>query len=93
MAASTLTIWFSCKECGLKQEEVEVRCRTPNESLDDWVKNPVGTALRCSHATKNLLCPNTNFNVFFPSPIVTRSLGEWGSEVPPPPGAKWEPVT
>lgn len=45
-----ITIKFSCEECGIKDEAVEVAARQENEDLVKWVGSSVISAITFRHS-------------------------------------------
>ena len=37
----TIRVQYSCYDCGLRNIELEIRNRTPEEGVESWMKSPI----------------------------------------------------
>jgi hypothetical protein len=54
--SDTITVKYSCHQCGLHRAEVEVRLRKPNEDVAEWVEMIVGWDVKVDHSMRSPLC-------------------------------------
>jgi hypothetical protein len=78
-----ITVFFSCRTCGLVDAELRVKPRLPDQLSSDWIKNVLCPALALRHNTLSLMCENkhlTKVKVPYPKDGV---IGDDNDLIPP----------
>lgn len=52
----TVTVLYSCPQCGLKDVEAEVIARGEQESLGEWVEGKLSKGLTMNHSLRSPGC-------------------------------------
>lgn len=55
-----ITCLFSCTQCGIVDQEVEVRARKPTEDVVTWMENIVGHTVKARHFLISPHCKATS---------------------------------
>ena len=71
-----LKLTYSCDGCGLKNADVMVRYREPDEDIVHWIDTVVGMAISADHQAKSPLCPSrTMRELKIPMPHGDNGIG------------------
>lgn len=73
--SNTLKVMFDCHVCGLKDEEVIVPARSPDQPLREWmelVRRDVGRV----HALRSLLCESKVCDLKIPMAGESNYIGQ-----------------
>lgn len=81
-----ITIKFTCDECGVKDEKVEVTAREESDNVIEWVESVVISAITFRHA---IISPNckatelTNLKIPMDDKDPTTWVGKQTDHIPP----------
>jgi hypothetical protein len=71
----TITVLYTCAQCGALKREVKVPAREDHEDVVHWVREVVGRAVGADHATRN--CSATTMDhVMIPAPKDADWIGQ-----------------
>lgn len=61
-------VMFSCKVCGLVDEEAECRYRRPDEDIIHYLQKVILPAVNLQHQLESFTCPAKNVDLKLPMP-------------------------
>jgi hypothetical protein len=72
----TITVLYSCGECGIERQPVPIEERGPREDIKAWM-DKVTAGLATDHQLRSMGCRSTTLReVMIPAPKGTTRIGE-----------------
>lgn len=70
-----IAILYSCKVCGLAEQQVDLAFRESSEDVVKWLRTRVMPAVAVDHGTRSPGCPAENVDLRIPAPAGAQWLG------------------